>query len=133
MLAIVSFGPLPVRRRLLFQGTGMSSKTKPIPTRDRSSVIVKVIAMAIFVLVFVGAATFFDLQQAFQDMLAWIEQSGPAGLLVFFVLYVFACVFMLPGTILTLGAGAIFGLGKGFVIVSVSSTVGATAAFLVGR
>jgi len=44
-----------------------------------------------------------------------------------------ACVFMLPGAILTLGAGAVFGVVNGLLLVSLSSTVGATAAFLVGR
>ena len=40
---------------------------------------------------------------------------------------------MLPGSILTIGAGALFGLIKGVIIVSLSSTLGATAAFLIGR
>ncbi|HBX01154.1 MAG TPA: hypothetical protein DEF77_09380, partial [Gammaproteobacteria bacterium] len=40
---------------------------------------------------------------------------------------------MLPGSLLTLGAGYLFGLGYGFAIVSFASTVGATCAFLVGR
>jgi len=40
---------------------------------------------------------------------------------------------MLPGAILTLGAGAVFGVVKGSLLVSLSSTVGATAAFTVGR
>jgi uncharacterized membrane protein YdjX (TVP38/TMEM64 family) len=39
----------------------------------------------------------------------------------------------LPGSVLTLGAGAVFGLVKGAVLVSVAATLGATAAFLVGR
>jgi uncharacterized membrane protein YdjX (TVP38/TMEM64 family) len=42
-------------------------------------------------------------------------------------------VFFLPGSILTVGAGVVFGLVRGFVIVSISATLGATAAFLVGR
>jgi uncharacterized membrane protein YdjX (TVP38/TMEM64 family) len=40
---------------------------------------------------------------------------------------------MLPGSILTLGAGAVFGVVHGTLLVSLSSTAGATAAFLVGR
>ena len=39
----------------------------------------------------------------------------------------------LPGSILTLGAGALFGVVKGSILVSISATLGATAAFLVGR
>jgi len=52
---------------------------------------------------------------------------------VFIVFYVGAVVLMLPGSLLTLGAGYLFGLGYGFAIVSFASTVGATCAFLVGR
>ncbi|MBL7106523.1 MAG: TVP38/TMEM64 family protein, partial [Phycisphaerae bacterium] len=48
-------------------------------------------------------------------------------------IYIAACVFLLPGSILTLGAGVVFGVIKGSVAVSIGSTLGATAAFLVGR
>lgn len=63
----------------------------------------------------------------------WIEQLGPAGPILFIVLYIAACVFFIPGSALTLGAGAVFGVVKGSIVVSIASTLGATAAFLVGR
>jgi uncharacterized membrane protein YdjX (TVP38/TMEM64 family) len=65
--------------------------------------------------------------------LTGIEGLGPWGAALFVLLYVAATVLFLPGWILTLGAGAVFGLGRGIVIVSLSATLGATAAFLVGR
>lgn len=65
--------------------------------------------------------------------LAWTASAGPAGMAAFVGLYVLACVAFLPGSVLTLGAGAAFGLWKGFLLVSVGSTVGAWASFLVGR
>lgn len=65
--------------------------------------------------------------------LAWTAASGPLGLAAFVGLYVLACVAFLPGSILTLGAGAAFGLRKGFLLVSAGSTLGAGASFLVGR
>ena len=65
--------------------------------------------------------------------LAWAVAAGPAGQVVFVGLYVLACVAFLPGSVLTLGAGAAFGLRKGFILVSIGSTVGAWASFLVGR
>lgn len=65
--------------------------------------------------------------------LAWTAAAGPLGQAAFVGLYVLACVAFLPGSVLTLGAGAAFGLWKGFVLVSIGSTVGACAAFLVGR
>ncbi|HZR17696.1 MAG TPA: TVP38/TMEM64 family protein [Verrucomicrobiae bacterium] len=65
--------------------------------------------------------------------LDWIGQLGPWGPIVFVVTYVVATVLFIPGSVLTLGAGAVFGLVLGSVLVSISATLGATAAFLVGR
>lgn len=73
------------------------------------------------------------MQELFTNVLQWVENTGTAGPIVFFILYVIATVFMLPGTILTLGAGFVFGVVKGSILVSLSSTAGATAAFAVGR
>jgi len=42
-------------------------------------------------------------------------------------------VLFLPGSILTIGAGVIFGVVRGTIYVSIAATLGATAAFLVGR
>lgn len=67
------------------------------------------------------------------NVLTWIHELGPWGPILFILLYIVACVFFLPGSILTLGAGFLFGIVKGSIIVSIASTLGATAAFLVGR
>jgi uncharacterized membrane protein YdjX (TVP38/TMEM64 family) len=52
---------------------------------------------------------------------------------VFIGTYVAATVLFVPGSILTLGAGFVFGVVGGTLSVSVASTLGALAAFLVGR
>jgi uncharacterized membrane protein YdjX (TVP38/TMEM64 family) len=62
-----------------------------------------------------------------------IADLGPAGPALFIALYIAATVAFLPGSILTLGAGAVFGVVWGTVWVSIASTLGATAAFLIGR
>ena len=72
-----------------------------------------------------------------------LEGFGPAGLAILAVAYVFACIFFIPGSLLTLGAGFLAAalwpdsLGKaiffGTVTVSAGSVAGATAAFLLGR
>jgi uncharacterized membrane protein YdjX (TVP38/TMEM64 family) len=64
---------------------------------------------------------------------AWVQANPTIAWAVFIAFYVGAVVLMLPGSLLTLGAGYLFGLGYGFAIVSFASTVGATCAFLVGR
>lgn len=75
----------------------------------------------------------FNVQSLLRQALDWIAGLGPWGPVTFIVIYVLSCVLFLPGSILTLGAGVLFGVAKGSVIVSAASTVGATCAFLVGR
>lgn len=65
--------------------------------------------------------------------LEWTESLGPLGPVVFIGVYVVATVLFLPGSLLTLGAGLLFGLVRGTIAVSIGSTLGVTAAFLVGR
>jgi pyruvate/2-oxoglutarate dehydrogenase complex dihydrolipoamide dehydrogenase (E3) component/uncharacterized membrane protein YdjX (TVP38/TMEM64 family) len=63
-----------------------------------------------------------------------IEQNPVLSIALFFVLYVAVTALSLPGAaILTLAAGALFGLLQGLVIVSFASSLGATLAFLVAR
>ena len=68
-----------------------------------------------------------------QSAVAWIDANRAVSWLVFIVMYVTATVLLLPGSLLTLAAGFVFGLGYGFAMVSFSSLVGASLAFLIGR
>lgn len=63
----------------------------------------------------------------------WIGGLGPVGGLIYGAIYVAATVLFVPGSILTVGAGFLFGVGWGTVLISVSSTTGALLAFFVGR
>jgi uncharacterized membrane protein YdjX (TVP38/TMEM64 family) len=65
--------------------------------------------------------------------LNWVQHIGPWGTVLFGATYVPAALLFVPGSLLTLAAGFLFGLVKGTVIVSLGSTAGAAAAFLVGR
>src|SRR5437870_6907391 len=58
---------------------------------------------------------------------------GVAGIFVFIIVYAVATVLLAPGSVLTIGAGFVFGLWKGFLAVSAGSTLGAALAFLVAR
>jgi pyruvate/2-oxoglutarate dehydrogenase complex dihydrolipoamide dehydrogenase (E3) component/uncharacterized membrane protein YdjX (TVP38/TMEM64 family) len=65
---------------------------------------------------------------------AWRAASPVLVGLGFFALYVVVTAVSLPGAaVMTLAAGALFGLGWGTLIVSFASSVGATLAFLVAR
>jgi len=91
---------------------------------------------AVLVVVAVALAvvfTQFDVPALMRDALDAVARLGPWGPLLFVLTYVAATVLFLPGSVLTLGAGAVFGVVWGSLYVSVASTLGATAAFLVGR
>nr|WP_099238319.1 TVP38/TMEM64 family protein [Synechococcus sp. BDU 130192] len=77
--------------------------------------------------------TGFDPQAWLLQGLQWIDSLGALGAIAFMVLYVVATVAFLPGSILTLGAGVVFGVALGSIYVFVGATLGAIAAFLVGR
>ncbi|MCP5178763.1 MAG: TVP38/TMEM64 family protein [Pseudomonadales bacterium] len=68
-----------------------------------------------------------------EEFLSWVAANRAVSWLAFIVAYVLACVFLVPGSLLTLGAGFVFGLPAGLAIVSAASTLGACAAFLIGR
>ncbi len=68
-----------------------------------------------------------------RDTLDRISSLGALAPLAFIAIYVIACVLFVPGSILTIGAGVIFGVVRGSIYVSIAATLGATAAFIVGR
>jgi uncharacterized membrane protein YdjX (TVP38/TMEM64 family) len=72
-------------------------------------------------------------QALLESALQWINGLGSLGGIAFIGIYIIATVAFLPGSILTLGAGVIFGVILGSLYVFIGATLGATAAFLVGR
>src|SRR5262245_66565502 len=66
-------------------------------------------------------------------MLLRVGELGLWGVLLFILLYVAAAVTLAPAFVLSVAAGALFGVWKGSVLVLVSATLGATAAYGVAR
>lgn len=66
-------------------------------------------------------------------MQAWVEGAGAGGPIVFMALYALATVLFLPGSVLTLAGGALFGPLWGTLWNLTGATVGAALAFLVAR
>jgi uncharacterized membrane protein YdjX (TVP38/TMEM64 family) len=67
------------------------------------------------------------------EALAWTADHREMAWLIYIGMYTVATVAFLPGLILTIAAGAIFGLAAGVALASIGSLLGATAAFFVGR
>lgn len=73
------------------------------------------------------------LQQQLVGTLTWIDSLGAIAPIAFILLYIVITVALLPASVVTLGAGVVFGIVKGSLLVFVGAMLGATAAFLVGR
>jgi uncharacterized membrane protein YdjX (TVP38/TMEM64 family) len=106
-----------------------SVRVSAAPARSGWRIALWIVAL----LVVVVAARMLDVTAVLQRTLASITALGPWGPVTFVLLYVAVTVFLLPAVILTLGAGALFGVAQGFLLVSAGATLGATAAFLLGR
>ncbi|HVR70055.1 MAG TPA: TVP38/TMEM64 family protein [Vicinamibacteria bacterium] len=63
----------------------------------------------------------------------WVGGIGPWGGAIYGAVYVVGALLFVPGSLLTIGAGLVFGLGWGTLIVSAASTTTAAIAFLVAR
>ena len=110
------------------QGEGQSN-------RNRSWIKIG-ISLAVAIIVFWLASQFNLLEtvQTFlQNSLDWIRDAGAVGSLAFMAIYVAATVLFLPASVLTLGAGAVFGVFSGAAHVIVAATIGANLSFLIGR
>jgi uncharacterized membrane protein YdjX (TVP38/TMEM64 family) len=80
-----------------------------------------------------SASTGFNPQTILFHALTWVDSLGAVGAIAFIIIYILATVAFFPGSILTLGAGVVFGLVLGSFYVFIGATIGATVAFLVGR
>jgi uncharacterized membrane protein YdjX (TVP38/TMEM64 family) len=63
----------------------------------------------------------------------WVNDLGVFGPVAFVAGYALAVVGFVPGSVLTLAAGAIFGVLRGTVYVFLAATLGSAGAFLVSR
>ena len=96
------------------------------PADFRSQTVGALVVMGVVVLARAGADRIPELLRRVDDLGAW------AGI-AYIVLYAVAAVAWVPGSILTLATGAIFGLLQGTAYTLVGATLGASLAFLVSR
>jgi uncharacterized membrane protein YdjX (TVP38/TMEM64 family) len=90
--------------------------------------------MVLIVIVAISIACIMLLPKGFvTDAIAWIRGLGPWGPIVLACLYIPESMLMIPGFLLTLGAGFLFGVIWGTAAASIGSVAGATVAFILGR
>jgi uncharacterized membrane protein YdjX (TVP38/TMEM64 family) len=93
----------------------------------------KVLTLVAAIALLAIAATQFPIAEWLTGLVRWIDAHKETAWLVFIAAYIAATVLMVPGSILTVAAGYVFGVLYGTALVSISSILGATLAFVIGR
>jgi len=95
-------------------------------------IIAGAIALVVILLKVFGVFDYISIENM-TKLTDWIKGFGIIGPIIYILLWIAACIFFLPGLPIALLGGFVFGPWMGVVYSSVGSTLGATAAFLVGR
>lgn len=103
------------------------------PFHQQGAISTKLVLALLLITAIAVAATQFDIAAQLSSFLDNVASYGLPGMLLFIALYIAATIGFVPASILTLGAGAVYGFWQGFALVSIASTSGAIAAFLTGR
>lgn len=94
---------------------------------------IKIAAFVGAALALVAGAATLPIGEWLISSITWIQAHRTAAWPLFILSYIAATILLVPGTILTLAAGFVFGLPVGVALVSLSSVAGASCAFLIGR
>jgi uncharacterized membrane protein YdjX (TVP38/TMEM64 family) len=102
-------------------------------SRSQARSRTRLILWAAIAVAIIAVGHYLGVAARLRGVLEWTKGLGPLGPLVFIAIYIVACVLFVPGSILTIGAGVVFGVVRGSIYVSIAATLGATSAFLIGR
>jgi uncharacterized membrane protein YdjX (TVP38/TMEM64 family) len=112
----------------------LNSNSAAVPAKPSGSraklAAYALLGLAALVLLFLGGR---QAGRWIPQFAAWVEGLGVWGPVAFILGYALATVAFVPGSLLTLAAGAIFGLARGTLYTLAGATFGACGAFLVAR
>ncbi len=95
----------------------------------------KVRRWTVFLMLFIGivlAITYSNLV-SIKTLNTWVQGAGVAGPLLFIFIYIMGAIFFIPGSMLTLAGGVLFGPVMGSLYNLVAATIGSLISFLMAR
>eukprot|EP00210_Caulerpa_lentillifera_P007161 g6851.t1 len=101
--------------------------------RKYTKLITRIVIIVILLTTAVLAFTLFDAEEKLEDLLEWIDKNQVPGFFIFVLAYVLATVLLIPGSLMSLGAGFVFGIFLGALAVWIGAVIGQTLGFLCGR
>ena len=108
------------------------NKTSEIPPAHKMKKS-RVILLVILLVALTVGFFFLPLRQWFIELEGHVQSLGTLGPVVVALAYVLCTVLLIPASIITLGAGTIFGLKTGFIVVVIGANLGALCSFLLAR
>ncbi|MBD2210370.1 TVP38/TMEM64 family protein [Nostoc linckia FACHB-104] len=93
----------------------------------------KFLLLSCLVATIIIASQHLNIQEILHILIMWVNSLGYFGPIAFIAIYNLATLLFIPGSILTLKGGCLFGVFWGSIYVIIAATIGATLAFLIGR
>jgi pyruvate/2-oxoglutarate dehydrogenase complex dihydrolipoamide dehydrogenase (E3) component/uncharacterized membrane protein YdjX (TVP38/TMEM64 family) len=93
----------------------------------------KAIIVVLVLAAIVAGVLFLPVRQWFMEFESYVKSLGAVGPVVVVLAYVLCTVLFIPGSAITVGAGTLFGLKTGFVVVVLGANLGALCSFLLAR
>ncbi len=100
---------------------------------EQSSVALGIVVSILFVAAVLGVLMLFGVDEQVLLLLTWLDAQGAWASLLFMLIMAAVVVLLLPGMLLTTGAGFVFGVVEGAAYVVTGTTLGAVIAFLIAR
>lgn len=91
------------------------------------------LVLLFFLLSGIAIAIYYRERFDVQALQTWVDNAGVVAPIVFMLVYIVATIFFLPGSVLTLAGGALFGPIFGTFYNLTGATIGASLAFLISR
>jgi pyruvate/2-oxoglutarate dehydrogenase complex dihydrolipoamide dehydrogenase (E3) component/uncharacterized membrane protein YdjX (TVP38/TMEM64 family) len=93
----------------------------------------KAIILVLVLAAIVAGVLFLPVRQWFMEFERYVKSLGAVGPVVVIFVYVLCTVLFIPGSVITVGAGTLFGLKTGFIVVILGANLGALCSFLLAR
>ena len=122
---------MPIRRRAAFRGSVWLQVTAKKAMKTATALRI-VVALLLVAAILTGLAIV-PVKDSLARLLQAVQSVGPWGPVLLAGAFIVACLLLVPGSILTLAAGFLFGVVRGTIVISSGSLLAAAAAFLIGR
>jgi uncharacterized membrane protein YdjX (TVP38/TMEM64 family) len=93
----------------------------------------KILLLSCLIVSLIIAAKQLNFQGLLHTLIIWVESLGVFGPIAYIVIYNLATLLFIPGSLLTLKGGCLFGVFWGSIYVLIAAIIGATLAFVIGR